>query len=314
MSSHRALEKLALLLCLAICLVSSGCNRDTKGLVADSSKSAAPALNVAHAATRNTGWDENAAGSFMILSLPDDPINAGLVLPEETDSTLSKIGAFNLNDFGNPSVDLFGPGGFAGKSTIAVNAQQLPAEGCIVWPSVRLTEKPAESWKVGFAAGHVVAIKMDSVEQLGTGDSSSVTTELARRASAISSDGDAAFQGLPFIVQKAYRLSIGDTTDIVASVVRKINEEANPREEHLLLIIERTNSGGEYSVAFQTRSAGPEDAVRTNRILAAVRFIKTNRAAFVVSFEYDDGGQVALVERIASRSWKITWRSAYTGC
>jgi hypothetical protein len=314
MSSPRPLKRLAVGLFLSGYLGSLGCNRDTKPEVADSLKTAAPAANVTHTGLRNTGWDESAAGSFMVLSVADDPINAALVLPQETDSTLSKMGAFNLDDFANIAVDLIGPGGAVGKSSIAINAQQLPAEGCLVWPSVRLTVKPLQAWKVGFAADHAAAIKMDSVEQLGAADSSSVTTELAKQASAISSNDDPAFQGLPFIVQKAYRLSLGDTADIVASIVRKINEEANPREERLLLIIERTSNGGDYSVAFQTRSAGSEDVVRTNTMLAAVRFVRTNRVALVVSFEYDDGGQVALLERVAPRSWKITWRSAYTGC
>ena len=252
----------------------------------------------------------------MILSAADDGVSAALVLPNETDSTLTKTGNFHIDGFANIAVDLFSPAGAAGRSTIAVNAQQLPAEGCLVWPGVRLITKPSGSWKVGFSAGLAKPIQIDSVEKLGPSDSLSVTTELIKQASALSlTGGDPAFQGLPFIVQRAYRLSMGDTTALVGSIVRKINEEANPREEHLLLIVERNGGGGgSYSVSYQSRSAGAEDAVRTNAVLAAVRFVKTNRAAIVISFEYDDGGQVALLERVASHTWKITWRSAYTGC
>jgi hypothetical protein len=236
-------------------------------------------------------------------------------MPNETDSSLAKTRTFQIDSLANTSVDLFNPAGAVGKSNIAVNLQQPSAEGCLVWPGVRLVTKPSDMWTVGFSSGHAKSIQIDSVEKLSPSDSLSVTTELVKQASALSVNGDPAFRGLPFIVQKAYRLSMGDTTALIGSIVRKINEEANPREEHLLLIIER-NGGSDvpYSVSYENRSAGAEDAVRTTAILAAVRFVKTNRAAIVVSFEYDDGGQVALLERFADHVWKITWRSAYTGC
>lgn len=301
---------------ISFCLIFVGCNRDATPDAKDSAAAVAPTVTEKPSTSANTGWDESSAGQFLILSAADDGISAALVLPNESDSTLAKTRNFHIESFANISVDLFSPAGAAGKSTIAVNVQQPPAEGCLVWPGVRLITKPSGSWTVGFSAGLARPIQIDSVEKLGPGDSLSVTTELIKQASAVSmTGGDQAFQGLPFIVQKAYRLSMGDTTALVGSIVRKINEEANPREEHLLLIVERNGGAGEpYTVSYQNRSAGAEDAVRTNALLAALRFVKTNRAAVVISFEYDDGGQVALLERIANHNWKITWRSAYTGC
>jgi hypothetical protein len=145
-------------------------------------------------------------------------------------------------------------------------------------------------------------------------DSSEITSALARLASAVSANGDSAFRGLPFSVRKAYRFSLGGTSVVVGNVIRRINEEANPRVEHLLLVAERANSGEDYKVAFQNRSAGSEDEVRTNGILAAVQFVQTRRPALVITFESDNGGQVALLERLRSNTWGITWRSAYTGC
>ena len=315
MCSYRPIKVSAGRAFLCLSLVCVACDRDTKPDTKDFATTPLPEATVKQFLSRNTGWDESSAGPFMLLSVPDDPVNAALVLPQETDSTLSNTSTFQLDAFSNVSVDLFGTSRTAGKSSVAVNAQQLPAEGCVVWPSVRLTVKPALSWKVGFLTGRATAVRIDSVENLGSNDSSRVASELARQASALTLNGDPEFQGLPFIVQKAYRLSMGDTTVLIGSVVRKINEEANPREEHLLLVMERAGApNGGYTVAFQSRSAGSEDVVRTSAVLAAVRFVRTNRAAIVVSFEYDDGGQVALLERVANHDWKITWRSAYTGC
>ena len=315
MKLRRPRKFFIVLLNLVLCYEAVSCRRDVKSTGEDSAKATIPTASNEPQATVNTGWDESSAGQFMILSAADDGITAALVLPHETDSTLSTSRTFQIDSFANSAVDLFSTAGAAGKSTIAVNSQQPPAEGCLVWPGVRLVTKPSNSWTVGFAAGYAKPIQIDSVEKLSASDSLSVTTELVKQASAISMKGDPAFQGLPFIVQKAYRISMGDTTALVGSIVRKINEEANPREEHLLLVVERIgHPDAAYSVAYQNRSAGAEDAVRTSAVLAAVRFVKTNRAAIVLSFEYDDGGQVALLERVAANAWKITWRSAYTGC
>jgi len=298
----------------SLVFLGSGCGRDAREKPVDSLKDSASGSTLARSASGSTGWDEASAGSFVLLSLGDDMIEAALVLPQETDSTLSKNPAPALEGFANASVDLFSAAGYAGTSVLAVNSQQQPGEGCLVWPSVRLTSKSASAWKVGFASGKATSIQIDSVAKLNSSDSLSITIELAKLASASTTSDDPAFRGLPFTVQKAYRLAMGDTSVLVGSIVRKINEEANPREEHLLLVAERTGSSGNYASAFQSRSAGPEDAVRTNAVLAAVRFVKTKRAAIVISFEYDDGGQIALLERMADHDWKISWRSAYTGC
>lgn len=300
---------------LGFCLLSTACGGDSKPSSEDSAKAVAtPATNNSPPSI-NTGWDESSAGRFMILSAADDGITAALVMPNETDSSLAQRRTFQLNALENSPVDLFNAAGSAGSSSIAVNSQQPPNEGCLVWPAARLITAPPGAWTVGFPAGHAKSIQIDSVEKLGQSDSVSITTELVKQASALSMHGDPAFRGLPFIVQKAYRLSMGDTTALIGSIVRKINEEANPREEHLLLIVERSGSSDTpYAVTYQNRTAGAEADVRTNAVLAAVRFSKTNTPAIVLSFEYDDGGQVALLERITSRAWKIMWKSAYTGC
>ena len=313
MRPHRP-EKLARVL-LGFCLLTVACGRDTKSSPEDSATAVATPAAILPAPSANTGWDESAAGQFMILSAADDGITAAMVMPNETDSSLAQKKTFQIDALANTPVDLFNAAGAAGNSRIAVNSQQLPGEGCLVWPAARLITKPANSWSVGLTAGHAKSIQIDSVEKLSKGDSLSVTTELAKQASALSMNGDPAFRGLPFIVRKAYRLSMGDTTALIGSIVRKINEEANPREEHMLLILERSgNSDAPFVVAYQNRTAGAEADVRTTAILAAVRFVKTNTPAVILAFEYDDGGQFALLERVANRAWKITWRSAYTGC
>jgi hypothetical protein len=126
---------------------------------------------------------------------------------------------------------------------------------------------------------------------------------------------DPTFQGLPFTVRKAYRATSERSSFLIGDIVRRIPQEASPREEHLLLVAEKSSSGaGRYETVFETRASGSEDLVRTSEILGAVRFVNGGRVALIVSFEYENGSRVVLIERMQPFQWKMTWRSAYSGC
>ena len=251
----------------------------------------------------------------MLLSVPDNSAAALVVLPLLTDSTLAASSVFEIGIVSNMLVELFNRSGLAGSTSLIVDTRQLALEGCLSWPQARLAEVPPRPWRVGFAKDIAVPLPLDSLEAMSSADSSLITREIARLSSALAEGDDPAFGGLPFVVRKAYRFSLSTTSVVAADVVRKINEEANPREEHLLLVAERPLSvNSTYSAVFHSRVAGSEDAVRTNEILGAIRFVKTNATVIVVSFEYEDGGRIALLQRTSDRSWTTRWRSAYTGC
>lgn len=310
MSSSRA--QTALILVLSILL--AACSGDKKSASPDSSEMAAAAHPLSRSSGANTGWDDADAGPVMVLAAADNPLSAAVVLPAESDSTLAAMSTFQLDSLSNLPVDLFGAGGSVGQANLKVNSQKAAGEGCVAWPLAQLSSQPGAPWKVGFAKGRATAMQLDSIDGMSPADSASITAELAKIASAASVKSDPAFQGLPFIVQRGYRTSFGKTSILIGSIVRKINEEATPRVENLLMVAEKSDPSGEYVNAFQSRTSGTEDDVRTNAVIAAVHFVHTNRPALVVSFEYDDGGQVALLERVADHDWRITWRSAYTGC
>ena len=273
-----------------------------------------PVPPVAATPTRNSGWDEGTAGPAMFLSVADNSAAAMVVIPSLTDSTIDPS-TFNIDELNDTSVELFSRRGLAGSTVLVVKGDSARAEGCVSWPQARLSEIPAEPWRIGFMKGIVAPLPLDSLETMRTADSVSVTTELARMSSALAEGEDPAFRGLPFTVREAYRFTIGQTTVLAGDVVRKINEEANPREEHLLVVAERSaTAGATYSPVYHSRVAGREDEVRTNEILGAVRFVKNNRPSLVIAFDYEDGGRVALLQRMNAGEWRITWRSAYTGC
>jgi hypothetical protein len=249
----------------------------------------------------------------LLVSVSEAVREASVVIPGVADihsvnDQISETDSVRGNEF-----DLFDRSGHVGVGTLE-SISRAPSEGCPTWPVGTFREAPSRSWRIAFGYQTAKALTIDSLETMKSGDSATITIELARLSSSATANGDPAFEGLPFTVREAYRLQIPEGSVIVGDVVRTINEEANPREEHLLLVAEKESGATEYHTAYYSRSAGSEDEVRTSEILTAVRFIKTNRPAIVVSFGYAEGDRVALVERLAPGDWKVTWRSAYSGC
>ena len=295
------------------CSAAVACRGDKKTPAADSAAASDAPFVQPTVPAANTGWDTTEAGPVMLLAGAESMATTAVVLPWLTDSELASAPGFALDSLSNMPVDLFDLAGLAGSSPLVVSSQKLNTEGCLSWPTGSLSQPPLH-WRFGLRKGTATAFPLDSLEGMTASDSSQVTIEIARIASAVAEGSDPVFRGLPFAVRHAYRFALGSSSILVADVVRKINEEANPREEHLLLIAERSSAAdAKYEAAFHSRVAGSEEAVRTNEILGAIKFVRGN-PAIVVTFEYEDGGKVALLERSGERQWRITWRSAYAGC
>ena len=289
------------------------CGRDKAKQSADSVSTVSTPAPVPVEASVSTGWNQEESGLVILAGVPEAVRQSAVILPNEADihdadASDPSLGSVRGNEF-----DLFDRSGKVGVATLE-SISNPPAEGCSAWPVGTFRESPSKSWRIAFGYRTAQAAPLDSLEVVGSADSATITSNLARLASALTATGDPAFQGLPFTVREGYRMKLTGTSVIIGDVVRTINEEANPREEHLLLVAEKMGSDSEYRSAFYSRSAGSEEDVRTSEILAAVQFVKTNRAALVISFEYADGGRIALLERVQPGVWKLTWRSAYSGC
>ena len=298
-----------------VLVIAASCSSDRKSSVADTTVPVQPTPVASTALPVNTGWEQNQAGPALLLSSPDNPAIASVVIPTMTDTALVIASRLNADSLVGMAFDLFGRPGISGSARLSRRAQSTSLEGCLSWPSMILEPDSQRVWQVGFRRGMATSLPLDSLEGLSSADSILVTTELARLASALPVSNDPAFQGLPFTVRKAYRTSLDRSSLLIGDIVRKINEEANPREEHLLLMAERSlNDAARYQAVFESRAAGSEDLVRTSDVIAAIRFVNGGRAAIVVSFEYENGNRVVLIERTAPFKWKQTWRSAYAGC
>jgi hypothetical protein len=284
------------------------CRGNDRG-IADSARALPPVYPAGPA--ENTNWNAD-AGSVMIRAFQGDTV--AVVLPEATDSTIE-----SLQNIAPPveglRFDLFGRGGRT-ASSVAVSpiSQTDTTKECYSWPLARLQSARGD-WQVGFVSRHVQPIQIDSIEALSAADSAALAVSLAQTAATLPVASDPTFRGLPFRVRSAYMFRLDTVDVVVADVVRSVNEEANPRVEHLLIFGERLHgAGGKFDVSYYSRTAGAEESTQATEILAVIRIGAMQRPAIVVSVEYDDGGKLGLVERTGPGEWRATWRSAYTDC
>jgi hypothetical protein len=250
----------------------------------------------------------------MIVSIGSGGDSVAVVLPEATDSTVASFQGITPPISGL-TFDLFGRNG---KVSSSVAALPLPSrdttQDCDAWPVAKL--KSAHSnWRVGFATGHVHAIPLDSIDAMPSADSAGLAASLARTAATLPIVSDPTFKGLPFRVRSAYTFRLDSTEIVIADVVRSVNEEANPRLEHLLIIGERpAGTRGKFDVAYYSRTAGAEETTQATEVMAATLIGAAKRPAIIVNIEYDDGGKLGLIERTGPGEWRASWTSAYTDC
>jgi hypothetical protein len=217
------------------------------------------------------------------------------------------------------TVDLFALTGKVGTARVAAGARAAivaDPEECQPWPTVRLgAAPPAGAWRVALAAGRAVPIEVDSLEGLAGADSAGRAAEVARLASLVPRTNTREFAGLPFAVRQARRFTTGGVDVLVAEAVRKLGQEANPREQHVLLVAERPAGGrGKFELAYHETSVGDETEVETRDVLAALMVGEKRTVTLMLNREYGDAVAYSLLERMGARRWRVRWTSARVGC
>lgn len=282
------------------------------GGVSDSARGTLPPV-FPPAPSNITNWDVD-AGPVMLVSTGNGTDSAAVVLPEITDSTIASAQGMPAPVTGLV-FDLFGRGGRVGSSpALTAPGSVDTTQECDAWP-IAVVRANNAGWRIGFAKGYTQPIQLDSIEAMSSADSAALAVSLAQTAATLPFASDPTFRGLPFRVRSAYTFRLDSVAVVIADVVRSVNEEANPRLEHLLIIGERRpGNSGNYTVGYYSRTAGAEETTQATEVLAAVRVGPSRRPAIVVNIEYDDGRKLGLIERTAPGQWRSIWRSAYTDC
>ena len=188
-------------------------------------------------------------------------------------------------------------------------------EECAVWPAVALSADSARPWTVAFQRGVASPIALRPIESLASPDSARFAAQITRLAASLPNDTSRAFRGLPFVIRAAHTFAPEGTAEsVVAEIVRRVNVEANPREETLLLIAERDAPGSDWRVAYSERSSGDEMNVERAMPLAAVRIGSGARPTLVIERTGADWVTYAFLQRDHVGAWRQSWESAYSGC
>lgn len=266
----------------------------------------------AHATTTQSGWNPSAGPALLVQGEQRD--EAIVLLPVEGDS--SAVAQLRQLAQKAVPVSLFGRGGVRLSATLADSSAQNEAE-CRVWP-LRAVQGggAADTWAVGFVGdARLAPMALDSVDVLTTRDSMSLAAEASRLASAVTAITAPSFQGLRFTVHDMRRFEASPGVQaIVAHLVRKVNQEANPQEEQTLLIAERDSgvTTGPYQLAFAERTHGLEEQSTAPEVIAAVQI--AGRPTLIVARDGDAGVAYAMIERTGVRQWRVRWTSALTRC
>ena len=292
-----------------LALVFGACRNGDSG-AGDSARGSLPP--VLSGSVSSTNWDVD-AGPVMLVSIGSGADSAAVILPEVSDSTIESVQGATA-PIGGLVFDLFGRTGKLESSKAVTALRPDSTQECDSWPLVGV-RAATPGWRIGFARGRVQAIKLDSIEVMPSSDSAALAASLAQTAATLPIASDPTFRGLPFRVRSAYTFRLDSVDVVIADVIRSVNEEANPRLEHLLIIGERpARTAGKYTAGYYSRTAGAEETTQATELLAVVRIESSKKPAVVVNIEYDDGRKLGLIERTASGQWRSIWRSAYTDC
>ena len=262
-------------------------------------------------------WDSSAGPALFVAG--STPTEAFLIAPQYTHTAALDSVQPDSTLLRSLRLDLFGSGKKIGTARISSMAASTRTDSCRTWPIARLELAPGDTaspqpWNVAFESGHASEPVVDSIEGLPTADSARLAADIARIASALPGDTSAVFRGLPFVVNKAWRARLPNGQTLLAAVVvRNVNQEANPRQERILLVAERDSAATRFTPRYTERKVGLEETLETTDPIAIVLLGVDRHPTVIIARDAGNGLSYALVERVAGQ-WQRRWASAYAGC
>lgn len=316
---RRATIRLALRALWLVVLVSA-CDRSRPATPTRATPpNAAESVATPVARPTTTQWDSS-VGPVM-LARGASAANALVVFPDYSDSTVPDTLQLDASTLRGDSVELLGrDGSIDAVPVVSAGTKQWAGDECVEWPTATLgvvDTSRAAGWTVGFVQQHVTSVALDSLAGMSGADSARLAADLTRLASALPDDTSKTFHGIPFSVRYAYRFQAAPGVEgVVADLVRRLNQEASPLEQHTLLIAERSTAAPDapFQVTYHERAGGLEEAIETTDVLSAVRLSAPARVALVVLREGQDTSAYAMLERTPNGSWRVRWTSVHTGC
>jgi hypothetical protein len=268
----------------------------------------------------SSGWDPGAGRVLLVAARPDAAI---IVFPEVQGEHAAAELQFDTAAVRGSAATLVDRTGATVTTTLGEATTPGEDEECVGWPLLRVASPSGATtpWTVGFVGrGRAAPIPLDSVGSLSAADSAGLVAEVARLASAIPTR-DRRLRGLPFFVQDVRRFRAAPGVEaLVAHVIRRVHQEANPLEERTLLIAERDSveppvqGAKRYTLAFHQRAVDHEETLEGSEVLAAFTRQPGSQAMLVVARESEGGVRYSILQRGGVRQWRVKWTSALVRC
>jgi len=291
----------------------AGCERQPPPARTDAAVPAMSAPGDSAARRRDaSGWN-GAAGPVLLVQGPAREEAIALYPTADDSDAVAQLDSASMRQL---PVTLIGRGGLLLTALLGAPSGDGTDE-CERWPLRALQPDSVATWAVGFVSARVSPVTFDSVDVLSPRDSMALAAEASRLASTVGGPTDAAFQGLRFTAHDIRRFAVAPGVQgLVAHLVRRVNQEANPREEQTFLIAERDSgaTAGPYQLAYAERDFGREEAVITPEVLAGVRLSGGMAPLLVIARDNDAGISYRMIERTGAKRWRVRWSSGTISC
>jgi hypothetical protein len=289
----------------------AACERNASVARKDSSNVQPPLIPDEGSSVQSSApWIPDIGPAFLVEG--SSPSEAIIVSQLEGDTLVTALGA---TAGASATVALFGRGGQQLTAQLG-DAPSRDDDACTAWPlrDVR-GEGGNTSWSLGFLSSEVRPVALDSIDLLSARDSMTLVAEVSRLASAVTAPTDPSFQGLRFTVHDIRRFEARPgVAALVAHVIRRVNQEANPQEEQTLLIAERDSgvATGAYRLVYAERASAHEDKVTTPEVVGAARI--AGRLSLIIARDDESGVSYSVLERTGEKQWRVRWTSRPATC
>lgn len=308
--------------CILVLPVVSACERKTRATPAETTSAVTETTSAApipKPALAPSTWDTSAGPVMFVRGTTT--AEAYVVFPGITDSTPSTDVHFDSSLSRNATIELLQRAGGSEVARVgSLEGGEWDPNQCIEWPATKIHAAPtgdAESgWTVAFLKGRAKALPLDTVEAMAHADSAKLVADITRLVSTAPNDTSRTFRGIPYSVRTAYRFTpVAGVDAVVADVVRTLNQEANPLEEHTLVVGERpAGSNAPYRLAYREITSGSDETLESSDVLAAVAIGSPPHIDLVLARDGYESNAYSLVERQPNGRWHLRWTSAHTGC
>jgi hypothetical protein len=269
-----------------------------------------------------SGWEASAGPVLLVAGGRSDA--AIIVFPEVQGEQAAAELRFDTTALRGVRATLISRAGVTSTATLGGRTTPGEDEDCVGWPMLHVASRSGAptSWTVGLISARLAPVPLDSVGSLSPTDSAALVAEVTRLASTLPiREAATRLRGLPFSVQDVQRFHAAPGVDaIVAQLMRRVHQEANPLEERTLLIAERDTTQRHeqhptrYTVVFHERIVGREETLEGTEILAALTLLDRLRPMLIAARESEGGVRYLLLERAGPRTWRVKWTSALVRC